>query len=263
MIIFEIFKKIGDFFFNKKIMFLAYTFYRICACDNSLRKYCIIGLTNIYEYNKEYEKGIKLLKKEIKRSGNGDYDINFQLAYFNFLNGNSHKAKKIYEYLLNKFVLLHKDIDYQLIGNLIYLYNESKEYNNAVKLIENFIENRQLNNVKNYIFYNIGNTYMSLEQYEKAIKYYYKALDKKYDKKTHVLYNIGLCYYKTGEYDKAIHFIEQSLRLAKEKKEIGELKYALGCVYEKKGDIIKARKYFIDALKYGYNKAEEALKELS
>jgi len=258
--VFDFLDKMGTYFFNKKDMFLSFIFYRLCACDKRLRKYCIIGLTNIYEYNKEYEKGIKLLEKEIKKLENEDYDLTYQLAHFLSLKGELEKAKIIYESLLNKQILRNENIDYKLISSLIYLYNNLKKYKKSLKLVNAFVDTKSLHNVGNDLFFNVGNTFSGIEQYGKAIEYYKKALDEESDENYQVLYNIGLTYYKVGQFDKTISFYNEAL---KSNIDTGRTKYALGCVFFEKGDIDEARSYLIDALNDGYVKAIEALKELS
>ena len=99
---------------------------------------------------------------------------------------------------------------------------------------------------------NLGNAYLNLENYDKAIESEYKALlitkeinDKLGESKA--LANLGLAYDYLGKYDKAIEYYQQWLAIARDTKDrIGESKVLgnLGLAYENLSNYDTAIKYY-------------------
>lgn len=80
---------------------------------------------------------------------------------------------------------------------------------------------------------------LKVKAYEKAI-----ALDDKYYQ---AYYNLGDYYFEIKEYDKAIDYLEKAINA---KKDFHYGYYNLGCVYLKLKNYNKARKAFSNAIKY-------------
>lgn len=71
--------------------------------------------------------------------------------------------------------------------------------------------------------------------------------------------NRGYCYLIRGEYDTALRDLTMSLRYNKHN---GHAYYAIGRLYQKKGNIKKARKYCLKASALGEKDAQKMIKEL-
>ncbi len=105
---------------------------------------------------------------------------------------------------------------------------------------------------------NIGNIYYSKGDFEKAIGFYRKALEKA--KKTNlrksyiafIQYNLGITYYRKKEYKNAIIHLEKAKSLYKQignKSSYIETKFYLGKSYMKSGNKEKAKEIFTEIVK--------------
>ena len=88
-------------------------------------------------------------------------------------------------------------------------------------------------------FFNDGNKYYNIKEYEKAIELYKKAIDNN-ENTACSYYNSGVCYIKTKDFDKAIEMIKSALSMQQESKYYFNLAYC----YAMKEDVRKALIYF-------------------
>ena len=138
------------------------------------------------------------------------------------------------------------------INNLMGLCNfKMKNYYSAIEYFTLALEDNI--NLKDIINYNLGNVYLLLNNYTKAIQYYEEArkLNFKYAN-----LSIGNCYFLLGEYDKAINYFKNSLNqkdnFKLEKKFIGVLYNSIGNCYCKLKKYDKAGNSFILSAKNGH-----------
>ncbi len=252
--------KIGNYFFKKKNMILSRLLYSLCLFNYELKNDAIIGITNSLVFQKKYKRAIRILEKEVNK---GNKALRFQLAYIYILYSEIEKAIETYNEMLNSAVLLNAEIDHRIVANLVEAYNSRSLYDKAIDIIQRFVEGKDLSGVENQLFHNVGNTFLALKEHDKAIEYYYKALDESDPENYKILYNIACCYYGKGEHSKAISLYEEAIEPLKDRAEIGKINFAIGCSYKKLGDIKRAKDYFIMAKNDGYSQADEALKEVS
>ncbi len=75
-----------------------------------------------------------------------------------------------------------------------------------------------------------------MRQFERAIRYYEKAIEKRYEPLSEIYSQLANIYYMLGDYDKAISYFEELIKLTPESP---LAYYHLALAYEKKGDLTK------------------------
>ena len=88
-------------------------------------------------------------------------------------------------------------------------------------------------------FFNEGNKYYNLKDYEKAIDFYKMSIENN-ENTACSYYNSGVCYIKLKDYDNAIKMIKTALSMQQESKYFFNLAYC----YAMKDDVKKALIYF-------------------
>ena len=88
-------------------------------------------------------------------------------------------------------------------------------------------------------FFNEGNKYYNMKDYEKAIEFYKISIENN-DNTACSYYNSGVCLIKLKEFDKAIDMIKKALNLQQESKYYFNLAYC----YAMKEEVKKALIYF-------------------
>ena len=88
-------------------------------------------------------------------------------------------------------------------------------------------------------FFNEGNKYYNMKDYEKAIDFYKISIENN-DNTACSYYNSGVCLIKLKEFDKAIDMIKKALNLQQESKYYFNLAYC----YAMKEEVKKALIYF-------------------
>ena len=88
-------------------------------------------------------------------------------------------------------------------------------------------------------FFNEGNKYYNLKDYEKAIDFYKMSIDNN-ENTACSYYNSGVCFIKLKNFDKAIEIIKTALTIQQESKYYFNLAYC----YAMKEDTKKALIYF-------------------
>ena len=119
--------------------------------------------------------------------------------------------------------------DYFIIGNSQSdLKQAIKYYEQAIKIDENFYQ----------AYFNIGNLYLSVQNYEKAIHYFKQSI--KHNKEfAYGYYNLGCAYLKINEYNQARKSFESAIKL---KPEEPDYYYNLGYTYKKMENLKRADK---------------------
>ncbi len=148
--------------------------------------------------------------------------IKHQIATLNLAGGedNLNKIDKIYQNILDKDKSnLEIAIDY------VKFLNTYNEYSKAIDVYNNVSTHFDDNDLKlkELILTHIGNSYNQLQQLDKAIDYYNKALhtldsaveDDNYirDRKENILNNLGLGYLRNNDYKNALKYFEECLNL--------------------------------------------------
>ena len=137
-------------------------------------------------------------------------------------------------------------------------------YEEAVEVNLRFIRLSEETNGQNETtadaYNNIGVVYRDLGDYDKALEYYFKALEitkevlgEKHPDTASSYNNIGAVYHKLGDYDKALEFYNKALEIRKDVLEENHPDTAssynnIGVVYSNLGDYKKALEYYIKAL---------------
>lgn len=121
-------------------------------------------------------------------------------------------------------VLLEKAGDYsQAIKEYLYIINNDDKYRNA--------------------YLNLGSLFSRMDQLERAMEFYYKAL--KLGEDSISFFNIGCIFYKWKQYKKAIINLEKSKNI---NKNFPLAILVMGLCYSRLGHIKAAEKNFIDVL---------------
>jgi tetratricopeptide (TPR) repeat protein len=218
-----------------------------------------MGLSDIYYKKRQYKKGIKLFKRLTDRYSNNSR-FAFQLAYFHSLNDNYNKAIEIYRKLLDKTLILNKNIDFQLVGNLIEAYNEKGDYEKSLELIDLFLKDKKNKDIESYVYCNAGNTFLDLEDYKKAIKYYNRALSLK--ESSNAFFNKALCLREIERYKDSLKCFLKAESLEQNPSLKGKTQNSIGHVYYLLEDYDKALEYFKKSMNNGFKKAKENYTEL-
>jgi len=251
--------ELADNLNEKNFLFYSKAIYKFCSLFEYYLVYSAMGIAEIYGKKKQYKKGVKLFEKLSNKYPQNDR-FAFQLAYFYSLNDNYDKSIEIYKKLSDKNLILNKDIDYQLVGNLINAYNEKGDFKKSLELIELFLKDKKNNDIESYVYYNAGNTFLELENYKEAIKYYNHALSKK--KSAGTFFNKALCLRKIKRYKESLNCFLKAGDLEQNTSLKGKIQDSVGYVYYLLKDYDKALKYLEKAVNNGFKKAEENLNEL-
>lgn len=254
------FLKLADYLKERGFLFFAGLIYRFCSLFKYYLVYSSMGLSDIYDEKDQYKKGVKLFKKLTdKYPNNGRFA--FQLAYFYSLNDNYNKAIEIYRKLLDKTLILNRDIDYKLVGNLIDSYNEKKNYEKSLELIEMFLNDKKVKNINISAYYNAGNTFLNIEDYQKAIEYYNRALSLK--ESADVFFNKALCLREVARYKNSLKFFLKAESLEQNPSLKGKVQNSIGHTYYLLKEYDKALEYFNKSINNGFEKAKENYIELT
>jgi len=93
-------------------------------------------------------------------------------------------------------------------------------------------------------WFSLGYNYMMMEQYEKSISAFSRALEIFNDDDPNVLINIASCNSMLSEYEKAVDNYQQAFKLAPHKLTITNLNHEFGFTYVQMGEFNKAREVF-------------------
>ncbi|XP_071442455.1 intraflagellar transport protein 88 homolog [Hetaerina americana] len=100
----------------------------------------------------------------------------------------------------------NEDLSFSTLFNLANQYEANEMYSEALSTYQSITRNRMLPNVKRLLV-NMGNIYLKMGQYPKAVKLYQMALDhvpEMYKNlRIKITHNIGLLYVKMGQYQDA------------------------------------------------------------
>lgn len=205
----------------------------------------------LYEitYRMQFKKNVERLHKkigELYESLFKDNLINYyETLYYHFSKGNV-KNKAIF-YLKKS---IEKDI-------------ASFSNENAIKLIEKYLEYRINKDERIYFTIKKAEILSHIGRYKDSIKEYKKILKEKKLKlktKSLVLKGIGNSLWAMGEYKKALNQYKESLKIVKnlrDQKEISEIYEKIGLVYYNKGDYSKSKEMFNTALKFAKRDVEK------
>lgn len=165
-------------------------------------------------YNKALSLAIKLKDKKFEAR---------LYRYLHVANKKEGKNKLAIEYL-NKALNIDKSInniegvllDSNLLGAF---YIDTQNYNKAIKLLTNSVENYKEKDSINticVIYTNLGIAYMENQNWEKAVKSLHKAIDfskklQSFEDKNFALHQLGVAYMLQGNYKEAEKFFLKSL----------------------------------------------------
>ncbi len=131
------------------------------------------------------------------------------------------------------------------------LYDQEKYAEAAVKFEEFIKKNPTVYQVN----INIGNCYLEIGEYDKAIEAFTKVLENVKEEKESIegdegaaraLASIGVTYFKQGNLEKASEYFKQAVNIFPEDE---ELAFNVGEIYFKQGETDKAIEYFLLAVK--------------
>ncbi len=125
------------------------------------------------------------------------------------------------------------DVAYYNMGNA---YDELKEYQKAINAYQKAIEIKHDKHDKHEAYNNMGVAYKELKEYQKAINAYQKAIEIKPDNHE-AYYNMGNAYDELKEYQKAINAYQKAIEIKHDKH---EAYYNMGIAYGKLGEYQKA-----------------------
>tara|TARA_R110000868_G_scaffold118180_1_gene313590 strand:- start:380 stop:2023 length:1644 start_codon:yes stop_codon:yes gene_type:complete len=184
--------------------------------------YCYNGIGTIYNKTNR-EEGLRYLKKSLALFKKNSYHKGIAINYIN-------------------------------IANALDDYHESiKMYNKSIEVLKQHKDGYNL--AVNYN--NLGDSYIHLEEFDKAIAYFEKALvisDEMDSKPLHALLHLNIAEVKLKQklYDEAIQYSNSSLDYATKKGDV-EIQaanvLALSDIYEQQGNIEKALQYKSEYIK--------------
>lgn len=211
-----------------------------------------------------YEKGLKTAGQI------NDLDEEFIFSYLlGYYYSNRNRFNKALEYYLIAIDIIEKLKDKSdlpgLYNNLGGIYYKLSKYEDALKYFFKSLSLKESQDDYTLVTsqINIGNVYIALRNFPKALEYYKEALYSIADnielpEYTIVLNNLGICYKSIGDYQKAIKYYNQALSIRKQLKDNNGIAISnnnLGTTYEDLGEYKKAEKYYLDALKIYQNSA--------
>ncbi len=123
-------------------------------------------------------------------------------------------------------------------SNLAIGYKKIKEYHKTIKCLKRALELSQSEDVD--IYYNLGNTLSSIEEYDEAIKYFDKviALEPTYYKAYH---GKGLVYNHLMVYDKAYQYFKKTLEY---KSDYPDSIFAISLIELRNGDYLNGWQHY-------------------
>lgn len=115
-----------------------------------------------------------------------------------------------------------------------------KKYDAAIQALEGILEKYKEESGIDIVYLYIGNCYSMKNQYQKAIEYFKKSIEK-FPKNKEIILSIGNAYNNMQNFDKAIEWFNK-LKI----EEIGNVDtlYNIGVIAYNKGDLVKAAKFF-------------------
>ncbi len=125
--------------------------------------------------------------------------------------------------------------------DLAYAYEKTEDYDNSIKY---YLFTLMKNHFSDSAWYNLGIIYNKLEEYDRAMEAYDYALAIN-SLNTFALFNKGNILNNTEQYSEAIPVYHEYLEHEPDSYEA--LTYLAEC-YEKTGDIVMARKYYLEAI---------------
>jgi tetratricopeptide (TPR) repeat protein len=222
----------------------------------------LLLLTEKLEKRGEYEHALGMLNDRIIHGEKSYrfYVLKFRINYLNEQICNNDEALDGYIKLL-RFAEKRKIKREVLTGNIIELYNKMKRPSDAIELFKQHTSLKS-NSINKEIYFNIGNSYLEIDDFDEAIDHYCKSISIGNDKNPDLLFNIGLAYYNKSNYkDCELAFIK-ALKYVETDYIRGEIYYSLGVLYVKIQNTKNAEKSFNKALELGYKKALEGLEEI-
>ncbi|WBL44217.1 tetratricopeptide repeat protein [Algoriphagus halophytocola] len=237
-----------------------------------------------YYIGSDFLRAMEYTQLALKESTTLD-DIGFQSSLHNNL-GNIYTDLKRYDealaayndYIENSRKSANENGIVVGLVNRALIYSETEQLDAAIKDFEQALELSESNDFTYFtavILNNIGQTYKSFGQYEKAEPYLKKAISKAQEDnqltKSSALGNLAIVYHSRGKYDSALVLAEHSLELAKENGSLERQKEAwnvLNLVYDSLNnseESLKAYRAYIslrDSILGEENKSELTRKEL-
>ena len=136
-----------------------------------------------------------------------------QFAHYCRNSGYLDQSEQLFNYFLNEKPLLNY-YSYEGLGRISQdkaLFNQSLQFYLKSR---QFVSSKELSNCLN----NIGCIYDYLQQYQKAIQFYFKALSHVKTElfKAKILNNIGITFANLKDFDQSIKYFEQSLQIRKD-----------------------------------------------
>lgn len=146
-------------------------------------------------------------------------------------------------------------------GNMYALKKQWKEalecFNESVSIA--ITKNGEISNKVAETYLNIGGCYVEMHRYDQALDFFNKAMNIQLKLPTinestfsKINYAIGTTYLELGQFEKALTILLEVLEKEKilnyKRNRIGDVCRSIGIVYQKMGDHVKAKEYFLIAL---------------
>lgn len=113
-------------------------------------------------------------------------------------------------------------------------YYQNKDYSNALLYLKNALSLGVNNSVLSDTNRIVGDIYAMSQEYDLAIEHYEKALKyflgNKYEKKQKIYYNLGVLYAKKGDYQLSTTYFLEAIKFGGEKALISELEIGLNYI---------------------------------
>ncbi len=158
----------------------------------------ILDLLNNYKKEREYQKGIEMLKEILNSQDDKTY-LEY-MGEFYYLSGN-YKDAELYA---NKVLSLEPDNFYGLLlkAKILMKRKKIKEALDILLSIENKKSNIEVST-------HIGICYLKMKKYENGIEYLKKSIEQNYQS-GFVYYYLSNAYFQKGDIDNAIQYIEKA-----------------------------------------------------
>ncbi|MDD2697334.1 MAG: tetratricopeptide repeat protein [Arcobacteraceae bacterium] len=181
---------------------------------------------------KNYKEAVKLYKKALP------YEPNNKKIYFNLGVVYLH-LEEFYNAIENFKKALSLDKDYvSAYSNLAICYKKIKEYHKTINCLFKALQLSKTPDVD--IYYNLGNTLSSIEEYSKAISYFDKVIeiDPTYYKAYHAK---GLVFNHLTDYKKALWYFKKTLEY---KSDYSDSIFAISLIELRNGDFINGWEHY-------------------